>query len=130
MTRSRAPISKVNFPEDMAYDPQVEAMHYMVDLEHELTGPERMVGPIAFTVSDAETAASNLVLAVYSSDTNLVPAGNLALSGAGSNRTITITPATNRSGTTSSSPAGEKSAATFTQRLTAASSSGSYTPSQ
>ena len=43
-----APISKVNFPEDMADDPQVEAMGYMLDLEHELTGPERMVGPIVF----------------------------------------------------------------------------------
>jgi formyl-CoA transferase len=41
-----APISKVNFPEDMADDPQVQAMGYMVDIEHELTGPERMVGPI------------------------------------------------------------------------------------
>jgi crotonobetainyl-CoA:carnitine CoA-transferase CaiB-like acyl-CoA transferase len=41
-----APASKVNHPEEMADDPQVEAMGYMLDLEHELTGPERMVGPI------------------------------------------------------------------------------------
>ena len=41
-----APASKVNHPEEMADDPQVEAMGYMVDLDHELTGPERMVGPI------------------------------------------------------------------------------------
>jgi crotonobetainyl-CoA:carnitine CoA-transferase CaiB-like acyl-CoA transferase len=39
-----APVSKVNFPEEMAEDPQVRAMGYMVDLEHELTGPEQMVG--------------------------------------------------------------------------------------
>ena len=50
--REGAPISKVNWPEDMADDPQVEAMGYMIDLEHELTGPERMVGPI---VSMSET---------------------------------------------------------------------------
>ncbi|MCY4615409.1 MAG: CoA transferase, partial [Chloroflexi bacterium] len=50
--REGAPISKVNWPEDMADDPQVEAMGYMVDLEHELTGPEKMVGPI---VSMSET---------------------------------------------------------------------------
>ena len=43
--REGAPISKVNFPEDMADDPQVEAVGLMIDLEHELTGPERMVGP-------------------------------------------------------------------------------------
>jgi formyl-CoA transferase len=41
-----APISKANLPEEMADDPQVEAMGYMVDIEHELTGPERMVGAI------------------------------------------------------------------------------------
>ena len=41
-----APASKVNHPEEMADDPQVNAMGYMVDLDHELTGPERMVGPI------------------------------------------------------------------------------------
>ena len=41
-----APASKVNHPEEMADDPQVEAMGYMIGFEHELTGPERMVGPI------------------------------------------------------------------------------------
>ena len=41
-----APVSKVQFPEELADDPQVQAMGYMMDLEHELTGPERMVGPI------------------------------------------------------------------------------------
>ncbi len=41
-----APVTKVNQPEEMADDPQVQAMGYMVELEHELTGPERMVGPI------------------------------------------------------------------------------------
>ena len=41
-----APVSKVNFPEELAEDPQVEAMGYMLDMEHELTGPERLVGPI------------------------------------------------------------------------------------
>ena len=30
----------------MADDEQVQAMGYMIDLEHPLTGPERMVGPI------------------------------------------------------------------------------------
>jgi formyl-CoA transferase len=44
--REGAPVSKVNFPEELAYDEQVEAMDYMVDIEHELTGPERMVGPV------------------------------------------------------------------------------------
>ncbi|MCY3656429.1 MAG: CoA transferase [Chloroflexi bacterium] len=41
-----APASRVQFPEELADDPQVQAMGYMLDLEHELTGPERLVGPI------------------------------------------------------------------------------------
>ncbi|HET7737148.1 MAG TPA: CoA transferase, partial [Tepidiformaceae bacterium] len=41
-----APASKVNFPEDMAEDPQVQAMEFMVALDHDITGPELMVGPI------------------------------------------------------------------------------------
>jgi formyl-CoA transferase len=36
----------VNFPETMASDPQVEAMGFLEEFEHELTGPERLVGPI------------------------------------------------------------------------------------
>jgi crotonobetainyl-CoA:carnitine CoA-transferase CaiB-like acyl-CoA transferase len=44
--REGAPVSKVNFPEELAYDEQVEAMGYMVDVEHPLTGPERMVGSV------------------------------------------------------------------------------------
>ncbi len=54
--REGAPISKVNFPEDLADDPQVEAMGYVFDLEHELTGPERMVGPVV-TMSGTPTGS-------------------------------------------------------------------------
>lgn len=45
--REGAPVAQVNFPETMAADPQVEAMGYMQSLEHEVTGPEVMVGPVA-----------------------------------------------------------------------------------
>ena len=47
-----APVSRVNIPEEMADDPQVQAMGYMLDLDHELTGPERMPGAV---VSMSET---------------------------------------------------------------------------
>lgn len=56
-------------------------------------------GAIGFTVSDKETAASNLTIAVDSSNQALVPLGNIFLGGAGSDRTITITPAPNQMGT-------------------------------
>ena len=41
-----APVSKVNLPEDMADDPQVQAMGYMIDVDHSVTGPERWPGPV------------------------------------------------------------------------------------
>ncbi|HEY6168996.1 MAG TPA: hypothetical protein VI454_13220, partial [Verrucomicrobiae bacterium] len=55
-------------------------------------------GPIAFTVTDDITSATNLVLGKMSSDTNLVPLAKIVLAGTGTNRTVTVTPATNAFG--------------------------------
>ncbi|MEZ4554686.1 MAG: CoA transferase [Dehalococcoidia bacterium] len=41
-----APASKVNIPEEMADDPQVQAMGYMIEVDHSVTGPERWPGPV------------------------------------------------------------------------------------
>lgn len=41
-----APVSPVHFPEEMSDDPQVLAEGIMIELEHEITGPQRVVGPI------------------------------------------------------------------------------------
>lgn len=41
-----APISKVNLPEDLPDDPQVVAMGYMREFDHDATGPELNVGPV------------------------------------------------------------------------------------
>ncbi len=51
-----APASQVNLPEDMADDPQVQAIGAMADLEHPLTGPETLVGP-AYRMSDSPVEA-------------------------------------------------------------------------
>ena len=40
------PCAPVQFPEELADDPQVEAMGLIADLDHEITGPQRVVGPI------------------------------------------------------------------------------------
>ncbi|MBA4147178.1 MAG: tandem-95 repeat protein [Verrucomicrobia bacterium] len=56
-------------------------------------------GPIGFTVSDRETSAANLSVTGTSSNTTLVPNGNIVFGGSGSNRTITVTPAANQFGT-------------------------------
>ena len=44
--REGVPVGPVNFSDEMSEDPQVLANNLMVDLEHELSGPQRMVGPI------------------------------------------------------------------------------------
>lgn len=41
-----APASPINWPEDIADDPQVQAMEMIREFEHPLTGPERLVGPL------------------------------------------------------------------------------------
>ncbi len=41
------PVSPVNMPEELADDPQVEANGIICDLDHAVTGPQRVVGPAA-----------------------------------------------------------------------------------
>ena len=45
MDAAGAPAALVQLPEEIARDPQVEAAGLMIDLDHPLSGPERMVGP-------------------------------------------------------------------------------------
>jgi uncharacterized repeat protein (TIGR01451 family) len=56
------------------------------------------VESLAVLIGDAETAAGSLVLTRTCSNTNLFPLANIVLGGAGTNRTITLSPATNLSG--------------------------------
>ncbi|HET7536608.1 MAG TPA: hypothetical protein VFJ90_09155, partial [Candidatus Didemnitutus sp.] len=56
-------------------------------------------GPIAVTISDAESAASTLVLSATSSNPSLVPQANIQLGGTGSSRTATVTAAAGHTGT-------------------------------
>ncbi len=56
-------------------------------------------GVLNFTVGDAETAAGSLIVTVLSSsDTTIIPVGNVALGGGGANRTVQVTPAPNKAG--------------------------------
>ncbi|MBK8761428.1 MAG: putative Ig domain-containing protein [Sulfuritalea sp.] len=51
------------------------------------------------TLADTETAVGSLVFSASSSNAVLFPGGSIVLGGAGANRTITLTPAANTSGT-------------------------------
>lgn len=57
------------------------------------------VGPLAFTVSDAETDAASLVVSASSSNPTLIPDSAITLSGSGSSRAVALKALPNRSGT-------------------------------
>ena len=56
-------------------------------------------GVLAFIVGDLETAVASLAVTGSSSNTALVPNANIVFGGSGANRTVTVTPAANQSGT-------------------------------
>jgi CoA:oxalate CoA-transferase len=39
------PVSRVNFPQELLSHPQVEANDYVIELDHDLSGPERLAAP-------------------------------------------------------------------------------------
>jgi hypothetical protein len=56
-------------------------------------------GPLLVTLTDIDSDVALATLVATSSNPTLLPAGSLALAGAGANRTLTVTPATNQTGT-------------------------------
>ncbi len=68
------------------------------DIVDQSTSEDTPTAALAFTVGDLETAAGSLTVTASSSNTALVPDGNLVLGGSGASRTLTITPTENQSG--------------------------------
>ena len=71
----------------------------------QITGPvntsvneDGTTAALPITVSDVDTAATLLVVTATSSDTNLIPDGNIVIGGTGANRTVTITPTADLNG--------------------------------
>ena len=69
------------------------------DVPDQTTVEETATTAIAVTVGDVETPAASLTVAGSSSNTTLVPAANIVFGGSGANRTVTIAPAPNQTGT-------------------------------
>lgn len=83
---SGVPVTPVNTPPTLT------------DLADQTLAEDGTTGPLPFTIGDLETAASSLTLSKASSNTTLVPVANIVLGGSGANRTVTVTPAANQSG--------------------------------
>ncbi|MEJ5239237.1 MAG: hypothetical protein WHT82_12815 [Limisphaera sp.] len=67
-------------------------------LANQVAPTNTVIGPLAFTVQDAETP-NQLVVTASSSNEALVPSGNILLGGSGTQRTVRIVPAADISGT-------------------------------
>jgi hypothetical protein len=70
------------------------------DIPNQTTNEDIGITEIPFTISDVETDASVLILTKSSSNTTLIPENEIVLGGSGQNRTISITPVLNQSGST------------------------------
>ena len=73
----------------------------ITSMANQTTTSGTAVGPITFTVGDAETAAGSLMVNGSSSNPTLVPNGNIVFGGTGANRTVTVTPAAGQTGNAS-----------------------------
>jgi hypothetical protein len=65
------------------------------------TTEDQPPGTINFIIGDVDNAENSLEITGFSSNTTLVPNANIVFGGSGANRTVTITPAPNQSGTAS-----------------------------
>ena len=64
---------------------------------NQTTATNTVLGPLAITVTDAETPGS-LTVTPSSSNPGLIPDANIVVTGSGSSRSVTITPATDTAG--------------------------------
>ncbi len=69
------------------------------DISNQTIDEDSNTGALNFTVGDAETAAGSLTLSGTSSNTSLVPNGNIVFGGSGASRTVTVTPLPDTDGT-------------------------------
>ncbi|MBI3879110.1 MAG: tandem-95 repeat protein [Verrucomicrobia bacterium] len=76
------------------------ALPFISAVANQVINEDTIAGPIAFTLGDADTPISNLVLSASAADTNLLPTANITFGGSGTNRTVTLQPATNANGVT------------------------------
>jgi Tol biopolymer transport system component len=59
---------------------------------------DQSTGPVVFTVGDPDGDAADLLVTARSSDQNLVPNGNITVSGSGAERSVEVQPAAEQSG--------------------------------
>jgi hypothetical protein len=69
------------------------------DISNQTCYKDSSIGPINFTVSDLESTAASLTVTASSSNTAILPNSGIVISGTGSDRDLTLTPAAGQTGT-------------------------------
>ena len=88
-----------DFSQEINYTPaSSNTPPHISELTDRAISEDTGTGLISFTVNDAESPNS-LVVSTTSSDPALVPEGSMIPGGSGTNRTLSVTPALNQSGT-------------------------------
>lgn len=67
-------------------------------ISNQFTTTNTPLGPIPFTIGDTESPAGSLLISAASSNTTLLPVGNINISGSDANRTLTLTPVSGQTG--------------------------------
>jgi hypothetical protein len=70
----------------------VNAAPTITTITDQSVNQDTVVGPVTFTIADAETAAGSLTVGVTAQLVNLIPADGIVVSGTGATRTLTVTP--------------------------------------
>lgn len=79
--------------------PGTSTARLLSNISNQIVNEDTATGVLAFTVGDVETAAGSLTVTGSSSNPTLAPTANIVFGGSGANRTVTVTPAANQSGT-------------------------------
>jgi hypothetical protein len=81
--------------------PVVNAAPTISTVADQSANQDTVVGPLTFTISDAETAAEALTVIVSANAANVIPPDGIVLAGTGATRTLTVTPFEAATGMTS-----------------------------
>ena len=73
---------------------------FLAALANQSVAEDTRLGPVGFTVSDLEEAATNLTVSGQSDNETLIPNANITFSGTGADRSFFVLPATNQFGST------------------------------
>jgi len=76
----------------------VSATPTISDIPNQSTTTNTPTAAIAFTIGDTDTPVANLTLGKASSNPTLAPTNNIVFGGSGANRTVTVSPANNQTG--------------------------------